>query len=85
MGVKASMSVRDEDEGFRRETRQIPFLTAQDALQAGTSAERRRILETIQRQQAKRAEQLDKLCRATLSPKEPAFITQERLRVNRLR
>ena len=84
MGLKASMSVRDEDEGFPRE-RQIPYLTAQDALTAGSNEERRRILETIQRQQAKRAEQLDKLCRATLSPKEPAFITQERLRVNRLR
>ena len=79
------MSIRsDEDEGFPRE-RQIPYLTAQDALTAGSNEERRRILETIQRQQAKRAEQLDKLCRATLSPKEPAFITQERARVNRLR
>ena len=85
MGVKASMSVRDEDEGFPRETRQIPFLTARDALQAGTSAERRRILETIQRQQAKRAKQLEQLSRATLSPREPVFITQERARVNRLR
>ena len=79
------MSIRDEDESFSRETRKIPYLTAQDALTAGSNEERRRILETIQRQQAKRAEQLDKLCRATLSPKEPVFISQERARVNRLR
>ena len=79
------MSIRsDEDEGFPRE-RQIPFLTAQDALTAGSNEERRRILETIQRQQAKRAKHLEKLSRATLSPKEPAFITQQRARVNRLR
>ena len=30
------MSVRDEDEGFPRE-RQIPYLTAQDALTAGSA------------------------------------------------
>ena len=79
------MSVRDEDEGFPRETRQVPFLTAQDALTAGSNEERRRILETIQAQQTKRAKQLEQLSRATLSPKEPAFISQERARVNRLR
>ena len=79
------MSIRsDEDEGFPRE-RQIPFLTAQDALTAGSNEERRRILETIQAQQTKRAKHLEQLSRATLSPKEPAFITQERTRVNRLR
>ena len=80
------MSIRsDEDEGFPRETRKIPFLTAQDALKAGTSEERRRILETIQAQQTKRAKQLEQLSRATLTPKEPVFISQERARVNRLR
>ena len=79
------MSIRsDEDESFSRE-RQIPFLTAQDALTAGSNEERRRILETIQAQQTKRAKQLEQLSRATLTPKEPVFISQERARVNRLR
>ena len=50
------MSIRDEDEGFPRE-RQIPFLTAQDALTAGSNEERRRILTTIQAQQTARAKQ----------------------------
>ena len=79
------MSIRDEDESFSRETRKIPYLTAQDALTAGSNEERRRILETMKAQQTKRAKQLEQLSRATLSPKEPAFITQERARVNRLR
>ena len=69
------MSIRsDEDEGFPRETRKIPFLTAQDALQAGTSEERRRILETIQAQQTARANELMKLSHATLHPHQPAWI-----------
>ena len=68
------MSIRsDEDEGFPRE-RQIPFLTAQDALTAGSNEERRRILTTIQAQQTTRANELMKLSHATLHPHQPAWI-----------
>ena len=68
------MSIRsDEDEGFPRE-RQIPYLTAQDALTAGSNEERRRILTTIQAQQTARANELMKLSHATLHPHQPAWI-----------
>ena len=68
------MSIRsDEDESFSRE-RQIPFLTAQDALTAGSNEERRRILTTIQAQQTARANELMKLSHATLHPHQPAWI-----------
>lgn len=70
------MSVRDE-EGYVP-MQQIPYCTAEDALRAGSSEERRRILKLLQSQQAARAKELEKVMHATLHPHQPSWIKQQR-------
>ena len=69
------MSIRSDEDDYPK-LEQWPW-TAADAFMARGNAERRRILEMMQKQQTARAIQLEKLCHHTLNPHQPHWISKK--------